>query len=382
MTRDPYMHSNSTVRHYHWAGLDFMVDRHGTPVLIEANKSSHMLGEYLQFVGDERPFELTAGVMNRAGGIPCLLWRRDDPLPDADEDACFIGRFLEKHLDRPPVVCNVEDNQQPRNELVSRDGRLIRTGSIFRWWYGLPWSFERAGVTVINPNALWVTVRDKLNCYRILEGADPVAVTTDGAAADSPTGWRGLTSGKAPQQTTPADDSQNVPPSESINEQVADIQRSRPTQFRVPQAFAVQSLNDVRRVLQERAELFKDGYVLKPRVAWGGAGAQIANPGEEPLAFEGQYLLSERIIPPDFNGQFWEVRVFVMAGVYLGGIKHVSTTPNTNYWQGGRPQRLDDELTARLEHPALEAVRLLDAAAERIHKQTEPPRSELTNVDY
>src|SRR5258708_411704 len=29
------------VLHYHWAGLDFMLDDSGTPVLIEANRASH-----------------------------------------------------------------------------------------------------------------------------------------------------------------------------------------------------------------------------------------------------------------------------------------------------------------------------------------------------
>lgn len=346
-------------RHYHWAGLDFMFDRDGTPVLIEANKSSHMLGEYLHFVGDERPFELAAEVMNRAGGTPCLLWRRDDPLPNADEDACFIGRKLENYLAAAPVICNVEDNRAPHTTLLSRDGREIQPGSLFRWWYGLPWSYERAGVTVINPNAVWVTVRDKLNCYRILMGADPATLIE----ADSQ------------HEATPAECSHHAPTGNPVI-------GHGPTHFRVPRAFAVETIDDARRILAAQSDLFTDGYVLKPRVGWGGAGAQIAEPAEEPRDFQGRYLLSERIIPPDNERGFWEVRVFVMAGVYLGGIKHVSATPNTNYWQGGRPQRLDDDLTARLEQPALEAVRLLDTAADRIHSLPEPPRSALTTVSY
>src|SRR5262249_21759693 len=151
-------------------GLDFMFDDRGA-VLIEANRSSHMLGEYLHFHGNDRPFALAADVMNRAGGIPCLLWRRGDPFPDADEDACFIARHLRPHLQNEPVICNVEDNQTPRTELLTRDGRLVRPGSIFRWWYGLPWCYERSGVTVINPNCVWVTVRDKLRCYQLLAEA-------------------------------------------------------------------------------------------------------------------------------------------------------------------------------------------------------------------
>jgi hypothetical protein len=54
----------------------------------------------------------------------------------------------------------------------------------------------------------------------------------------------------------------------------------------------------------------------------------------------------------------------------------------TNYWQGGTPGRLDDEITARLERPALEAVRMLDAAADRIHRLPQPPDSPLTDVIY
>ncbi len=313
------------VRHYHWAGLDFMLDADGAPVFIEANRASHMLGEYLQIIGDERPFELTAGIMNRAAGPPCLLWRRQDPFPDADEDACFIGRYLSKRLHQPPIICDVEDNQEPREDILSRDGRRIRPGSIFRWWYGLPWTYERSGATVINPNCTWVTVRDKLLCAQILAGA---------------------------------------------------------TSFRVPRGFAVNSAEDVRRLLAEHVDVFENGYVLKPRVGWGGHGVQVADAGDAPRMITGNYLLSERIHPPRIDGRYWEARVFVMTGTYLGGLRHSSHSPMTNYWQGGAPGPLDDDTSARLESAALEAVCLLDAAAERNHTLREAPQSALTEVNY
>lgn len=322
---EPSPRFDSTPRHYHWAGLDFIVDRDGTPVLIEANRSSHMLGEYLQFHGSDRPFQLVAGVMNQARGVPCLLWRRGDPFPDADEDACFIARHLRPHLRDEPAICNVEDNPSPRRELTTREGRVIRPGSIFRWWYGLPWSYERSGVTVINPNCVWVAVRDKAVAYRHLAHAKS---------------------------------------------------------FRVPRSFPVESAAEARRVLALNRDLFSNGFVLKPRVGWGGQGVQVADPGDEPRDIDGNSLLSERIIPPLLDGRFWEVRAFVMAGVYLGGIRHSSRSPLTNFWQGGTPEPLDDETTAKLRAPALEAVRLLDAAADEIHRLPEAPISELTNVVY
>jgi hypothetical protein len=313
------------VAHYHWAGLDFMLDEDDTPVFIEANRASHMLSEYLHFFGDDRPFELTAAVMDSAAGPPCLLWRRGDPAPDADEDASFIGKYLEQRLSRPPVICNVEDNQEPRDELTTRDGRCVRPGSIFRWWYGLPWSYERCGVTVINPNAVWVTVRDKLSCAATL---------------------------------------------------------ARAASFRVPCSFAVENAADVKRLLVEHAAVFRNGYVLKPRVGWGGYDAQVADCGEEPGEFPGNYLLSERIVPRQSDSRFWEARMFVMAGVCLGGLKYSSRSPLTNYWQGGVPGRLDDATTARLAPAALEAVARLDAAAARVHALPTPPSTTLIDVNY
>ncbi|MFN0052497.1 MAG: RimK family alpha-L-glutamate ligase [Planctomycetales bacterium] len=313
------------IQHYWWAGLDFMIDQAGSIVLIEANRSSHMLGEYQEFVGDDLPFALTAEVMNRAGGTPCLLWRRGEPFPDADEDACYIARHLSPHLREAPVVCDVEDNQEPRTWLMARDGRRVSPGSIFRWWYGLPWSFERAGVRVINPNCAWLAVRDKLHAYTAVSGA---------------------------------------------------------ATFRVPRSFAVSGAVEAARIMADHPESFHQGFVLKPRVGWGGQGVQIGSPGDWPVGAGVNYLLSERIMPRLADGRFWEVRVFVMAGRYLGGIRHANQSPQTNYWQGGRPEALDRETSDRLRQPALEAVALLDAASDVMHRQEPPPRSVLTEVEY
>lgn len=313
------------IRHYLWAGLDFMLDSDGTPVLLEANRSSHMLGEYMEFHGDERPFELTARAMDDADGPACLLWRRDDPLPDADEDACYIGDYLSRHLRRPPVICNVEDNQAPATELIARDGSHVRPGSLFRWWYGLPWSFERSGVRVINPNAVWVAVRDKLQCYQSLVDART---------------------------------------------------------FRVPKAFPVETTDEARGLLEQHPQIFAQGFVLKPRVGWGGHGVQVGEPAAEPREFQGNYLISERIRPPLRQGRYWDVRAFVMCGEYLGGVQYSSFSPVTNYFQGGRADRLDPAIAALIGPAALDAVALLDAAAERIHALPETPVSPLTEVVY
>ncbi len=313
------------VRHYLWAGLDFMFDQEGLPVLLDANRASHMMMEYAELIGDERPFALVAGRMNEAGGTPCLVWRRGDPFPDAVEDACWIGRHLSRYLARTPEICNVEDNQIPRAELISRDGRAIEPGSVFRWWYGLPWSYERAGIPVVNPNCLWTTVRDKLLYPRQLAAA---------------------------------------------------------RHFRVAAGFAVEHRAQAAALIEERRDLFGGGFVLKPRVGWGGFGVQVGEPGEALIDFSGPYLLCERIRPPSRRGRYWDVRVFVMAGEYLGGIEYSSEKPVTNFHQGGIASRLDDRLAEQLREPALEAVARIDALAGLVHALPQPPDTDLVNVVY
>src|SRR5262249_42557835 len=160
----------------------------------------------------------------------------------------------------------------------------VHPRSIFRWWYELPWIYERSGTTVINPNCLWVAVRDKLRSYEML---------------------------------------------------------ARANSFRVPRAFAVESVVEAQRLLADHAQLFSRGFVLKPRVGWGGHGVQVGDPGDDVRIAGPNYLLSERIVPRDSRGRFWEMRLFVMCGTYLGGIQHVSESPLTNYWQGATAEPLD-----------------------------------------
>src|SRR5262249_3280963 len=139
---------------------------------------------------------------------------------------------------------------------------------------------------------------------------------------------------------------------------------------------------EIRALLAGDPELFSDGYVVRPRVGWGGHGVQVASRGEEPRGVGGNAVLSERIIPSGADGRFWEVRAFVMDGVYLGGVTHSISAPNTNYWQGGTPEPLDESTRRLLESPSLEAVALIDAAANRIHVLPDAPASPLTEVNY
>lgn len=321
----PLPNANSEIQHYQWAGLDFMFDSEGLPVLLEANRSSHMLWEYLLLYQDDTPFRLIAEVLNEADGPICLLWRAGDPFPGADEDACWVARHLRPYLKRESFVCNVEDNHEATELLTTRDGRRIRPGAIFRWWYDLPWSFERSGVRVINPNSLWVTVRDKLHSYRSVEGAE---------------------------------------------------------HFRTPLSFALKTRDQIASLLETHERIFTSGYVLKPRVGFGGHGVQVAAPGDEPIAVDDSYMLSERIVPSLREGCYWDVRVFVMAGRYLGGILRTNPDPVTNVFQGGTAQPLDDATAAALEAPALEAVRLLNKAADAVHQRDDEPAPHLTHVEY
>jgi hypothetical protein len=313
------------VAHYRWAGLDFMFDRGGVPFLLEANRCSHMLQEYVEAYGDDEPFRRAAWSMNEAGGLPCLLWRKQDLEAGADENASWIGTRLAPFLDRQPVIALVEDNPPDSGELLTREGKWIRPGSLFRWWYPLPWSFERAGVRVLNPNAVWVVVRDKLVSYGQLAGA---------------------------------------------------------VHFQVPWSVGVASAGEAADVIARNGPRFANGFVLKPRVGFGGHGVQVGPAGSLPQEVPENSMLCERIVPPPDQGRFWDVRVFVMAGKFCGGLVRTSERPVTNVFQGGKTSRLPSALADRLEPAAVEAVRLLDAAAAAVHALPQPPTSPLTRVQW
>jgi hypothetical protein len=311
------------ISHYLWAGLDFMFDRGGTPCFLEANRCSHMLPEYVAAYGDFGPFRLAAAVMNEAGGLPCLLWRRQDLVATDEENAAWIGSCLSRFLLRPPAIAFAEDNAEDRAELRTREGAWVRPGSLFRWWYPLSWSFERAGVRVVNPNAVWVVVRDKLASYGHLSGA---------------------------------------------------------RHFRLPWSAAVGSVREAAEMIAGHGERFAAGFVLKPRTGFGGQGVRVGQPGSVPAEVPENSMLCERIVPPLNQGSYWDVRVFVMAGKYCGGLVRTSDRPVTNVFQGGRTSRLPDDLAARLEPAALEAVGLLDKAAAAVHALPQPPDSPLVRV--
>jgi hypothetical protein len=302
-----------------------MLDDSGVPVLLEANRCSHMLLEYIEVYGDEEPFRRTAAAMNEAGAAPALLWRKQDGVECGEEDACWVGSRLSRFLDRPPVIAFVEDNQEDREELLTREGQWYRPASLFRWWYPLPWSYERSGVRVINPNAVWVVVRDKLASYAHLAGA---------------------------------------------------------RHFRVPWSTAVGSAREAAESIAHHKERFSRGFVLKPRTGFGGQGVQVGPSGSLPREVPENSMLCERIVPPLERGRYWDVRVLVMAGQYCGGLVRSSERPVTNVFQGGEVSRLSEALAARLEPAAREAVGLLERAAALVHALPEPPASPLTRVTW
>jgi hypothetical protein len=311
------------ISHYLWAGLDFMFDRGGALFFLEANRCSHMLQEYVAACGDDNPFRLAAAAMNAAGGMPCLLWRRQDLAESDEENASWIGTRLARFLHRPPAIAFVEDNAEDREELWTREGTWVRPGSIFRWWYPLSWTFERSGVRVLNPNAAWLAVRDKLASYGTLSGA---------------------------------------------------------RHFRVPWSAAVSDVREAAELMGGHPEHFAQGFVLKPRIGFGGHGVEVGAPGSLPREVPANAMLCERIVPPLEQGRYWDVRVFVMAGQFCGGLVRTSEKPVTNVFQGGHTARLPDALAARLEPAALEAVQLLDEAAAIIHTLPPPPDSPLVRV--
>jgi len=293
--------------HYVWAGLDFIVPDGDLPVLLDANKASHMLWEYLLLYRSDLPFRILAARLKGSASRPCFLLRRSDRPPGEPEDAAFVLSHVARHLDRPPHICYLESQANHGTTLLDAEGETVEPDVVFRWWYPLRSAFEHAGALVINSNALWTIVRDKMRCYRALQGA---------------------------------------------------------AAFRVPESYAVDNREELALVLSRNSAAFADGYVVKPRIGWGGHRVQVCDGGDLSGEVGPHFMVSQRIRPArDEWAPFWDVRAFVINGEFAGAVQYNSHRPVTNYHQGGLPTMPAPHVVELVRQASLEAVARIEKLA-------------------
>jgi len=155
----------------------------------------------------------------------------------------------------------------------------------------------------------------------------------------------------------------------SIDKFLSTLIVERMTNVKVPKTFLVRRKSEVKFFLDREMEVFKNGFVIKPRFGLFGRGVMIFENVTQDFEMEkGEYVLQQRIVVEKQDENFWDVRVFVVDGKFCGGFKRVSPKPVVNVHAGGKVMKLEKELAEKLRKPSEEVVKAIEKFAKMLER--------------
>jgi glutathione synthase/RimK-type ligase-like ATP-grasp enzyme len=286
------------VNNYFFAGLDFIFDKNNNLWFLEANYAPHGAKNIKRLYGKEEITKELAKVMKKEGGEKCCLMSRY--LGSKSENSIWFTNEMAKHI--PDMRrCFSDENSKRVGKLKDTDGKFFKPDVICRYNRPLTSSFEKR-LLVINSNKVKKTVNNKMLTLKIVD---------------------------------------NV----GIN---------------VPKTFYIKDTKQLVDLVAKKKKLFKHGFVIKPIDESQGRGVYVLKKGDNVPEIYRKEILEERIIPKLQHKHYWDVRVFVVNGKFLGGEMRSSTHRVTNVSRGGKSMKLPKKLYSLLKRPSLKIVKAID----------------------
>jgi hypothetical protein len=325
-----------TGKHYIFAGLDFIFDRDRIPWFLEANSASTVHKEFEELYGDCTTIKALAGYINRLpGNNLCIFLSKNHRFRACKENTAWVPYKIRPFIKKQMHFCYMQDNLRvARNYfldhnfikftltnfskgggnsyVINSKGKKIRPGIILRKHFQLNPEFEQEGVHVINTMAARDLVWLKNKCYDAVKHI------------------------------------------KGIN---------------IPKYFMVDNNAELRNILKENKRLFRKGYVLKPAGDSLGRGVRITNSARMPYNFKVRpgYMVQQKINPDLIDKKYyWDARVFVVDGKYIGGVKRVSRNKVTNIAQGGHGRKLEKKFQAKIRRISEKIVDAIDKEAKNL----------------
>jgi glutathione synthase/RimK-type ligase-like ATP-grasp enzyme len=290
------------VNHYFVAGLDFIFDKRGKPWFVEANYAPLGSRHMLRLYKDDLMTKAIAKMMKKQGSAPAIVSSTKKIVEENNE---WYYKHLMKFL--PNLrFCPMELNRTSRHLLTDENDETFKPTCIFRYEEDLQRSFEKR-MMVINPTIIQKIVNSKIRTLKIAKEA-------------------GLD---------------------------------------VPETYPVRTKRHALELMKEHPRAFKDGFVLKPNDNTEGFGVHVLDHKDKLPPVHGYRLLEQRIIPRLHHHDFWDVRVFVIDGKYIGGFVRDSKKRVTNITLGAKPEKLPSKLKARLRNPSLKVIKAIDDFASK-----------------
>ena len=294
------------VKHFVYAGLDFIFDKNWNPCFLEANENADLTTHFKRLYKTDILFKKFANIVNRSGNNFCIATSRIKKKYDDDSNV-FLNNIKKYLKDVESHIFIVENNRKRKKTLKTTDKKIIKPDAVFRWFYKFPKQFEKDGVRVINPNFVWHVTRNKMNTIN--------AVT------------------------------------KAVN-------------IRIPKTLLIRNQDQLKSNLRKYS--FSNGYVIKPVCSTMGMGVVVMK-NKNLVPIKGLKILEERIEPELlYNKKYWDARIFVVDGYFIGGLVRASSNMVTNVAQGAGVFKIPKKLLRKVEKPSLKIVKAIDDEAERI----------------
>jgi glutathione synthase/RimK-type ligase-like ATP-grasp enzyme len=301
------------VKNYIFAGLDFLIDEKGDAVFLEANFSPGGLKKFEELYGKCEPLIQLCNFIKKkfAKGSICLLYSKDK-IDYNFEDLLWKLNTIKNIITNFDVhLCSLEDQDMKKFAGIFKD----RDGIMFKPDVVMPLGGYKNSLIekycfVINTLSVRNITSDKLLSYEIMKNSN----------------------------------------------------------IRTPKTFLIKNPNMLFPLIKRKE--FKDGFVLKPRRGEKGKGVKVFNSNTvsnkviKDLS-KGEYLLQEKIKIKKIGRNYWDLRVFVVNGKFIGGIKRVSLKPVVNLSQGGRAEKIENQLLKKVKNVAIECVNAIDSASQK-----------------
>jgi len=287
------------VNNYFYAGLDFMFDKKGDPWFIEANFSPRS-NTFYSILNNHSVMDGIAKLMKKNGGNIAVM---GSDVRRGKNTGVWHYHVLKKKI--PNVrLCYSRQNKKNRSRLIDSKGDTFKPSTIFRHYYNINPAIERKALT-INPTIIKNTVGDKSKCLEIINEA----------------------------------------------------------KVKHPLTVIVKNKEDVRKIIAQNPETFKEGFVMKPNDSTEGIGVHVLRRGEKIPEINKEELLEQRIVPRLHHHSFWDVRTYVINGKFCGGLIRESKKRITNTAMGAHALKVPQNILRKLKKPSMRAVKAIDRRA-------------------
>tara|TARA_B100001971_G_C18173471_1_gene528550 strand:+ start:407 stop:1306 length:900 start_codon:yes stop_codon:yes gene_type:complete len=227
-------------------------------------------------------------------------------------NSTYIAEKLKEYMDIK--MCYAEPNFRRKSSLITTENKKIKSNCILRYDQKLNNHFEKNSL-VINSNLIEKVVNDKMLTLKI------------------------------------------------VNER---------TNVNVPRSFYVKSKKEMEKILEK--EEFEEGFVIKPNDLTEGIDVLVLTNKEKLPIIRSKRVFEERISPKKKEGRYWDVRVYIINGKYMGGFIRESRKRVTNISIGAKPYKIPPKINRILRSPSLKVVAAIDKYCEEKRRKRRKSR--------